>query len=259
MVQSAESSPSDPIENPVWTFGDFLLITLGFAGFLLVAAFVAFAIAMGAGRSPDSNLTVLLAVIAQTIAYLATLVMIRRAIRHRSTALHRYLTFLSALRWNPPRRPLLFAGLGVVLATFIILSDKFLPMPQHVPFEEAFKTLSTAYVTSLFGIFVAPLCEEIYFRGLMYPVLVRAFRSVGATLAVAISVTITAILFALLHGDQLGYAWAPLLIIFGVGVILAFVRAHTRSLAASWLVHVSYNTTLLVVIFVQTGAFRHLG
>src|SRR5436309_1389938 len=120
MVQSAERSPSDPIENPVWTFGDFLLITLGFAGFLLVAA----------------------------------------------------------------------------------------------------------YVTSLFGIFVAPLCEEIYFRGLMYPVLVRAFRRVGATLAVAISVTITAVLFALLHGDQLGYAWAPLLIIFGVGVILAFVRAH---------------------------------
>jgi membrane protease YdiL (CAAX protease family) len=77
-------------------------------------------------------------------------------------------------------------------------------------------------------------------------------------MAMALAVTLTALPFALIHGMQLEFSWAPLLVIFFVGVILTWVRAHSRSLAASWIVHVSYNTTLLAFMFVQTGGFRHL-
>jgi membrane protease YdiL (CAAX protease family) len=60
-----------------------------------------------------------------------------------------------------------------------------------------------------------------------------------------------------LHGAQLKYSWA-VLIIFLVGMALTAVRAYTKSVAASFLVHVGYNGTLSALLFVATDGFRHL-
>jgi uncharacterized protein len=48
------------------------------------------------------------------------------------------------------------------------------------------------------------------------------------------------------------------LIIFLVGIALTTVRAVTKSVAASFLVHVGYNGTLSTLLFVATDGFRHL-
>jgi hypothetical protein len=48
------------------------------------------------------------------------------------------------------------------------------------------------------------------------------------------------------------------LIIFLVGVALTTVRAITKSVAASFLLHVGYNGTLSLLMFVVTGGFHHL-
>jgi len=77
-------------------------------------------------------------------------------------------------------------------------------------------------------------------------------------LGIAMGVFLTALGFGLLHAMQLGFAWGPVLIIFLVGVVLTIVRAVSRSVAASFLVHVAYNFTLTVIAFVGTGGFRHL-
>jgi membrane protease YdiL (CAAX protease family) len=138
------------------------------------------------------------------------------------------------------------------------LVSRFLPIRTDLPIEQAIKGILSAYVTMFFGVLIAPLFEEVYFRGLMYPVLVRAFRSAGATLAVSVAVIITSAAFALVHGAQLGFSWPPLLVIFLVGLVLTLVRAHTRSLAATWLVHVSYNSTLFGLMLVQTRGFHRL-
>ena len=63
-----------------------------------------------------------------------------------------------------------------------------------------------------FGITLAPLLEELFFRGLLYPVLRRMFNLV-------IAVGLTAAAFAAIHGTQLRLAWAPILSIFIVGVV----------------------------------------
>ncbi|GAC1651981.1 MAG: hypothetical protein NVS9B15_12390 [Acidobacteriaceae bacterium] len=250
--------PGNPIENPAWTFGDFLLITLAFVAFLLIAVLLSVFAAVGLHRSGDAESILVLGVVAQTLAYAATMVVIRRAISHRTSALHRYLTLFAAIRWNAPKRRPEFIALGIALGLVFSSISRFLPIRTDLPIEQAIRGLLSAYVTMLFGVLIAPLFEEVYFRGLMYPVLVRSFRSAGATLAVSASVITTSAAFALVHGAQLGFSWAPLLVIFLVGLALTLVRAHTRSLAASWLVHVSYNTTLFGFMLVQTRGFHRL-
>jgi membrane protease YdiL (CAAX protease family) len=92
--------------------------------------------------------------------------------------------------------------------------------------------------------------EELFFRGLLYPVLARRY-GMGA------SILLTGAAFGLLHGAQLRFSWA-VLIIFLVGIALTAVRAKTKSVAASFLMHVGYNATLSMLFFVATGGFRHL-
>ena len=92
--------------------------------------------------------------------------------------------------------------------------------------------------------------EELFFRGFLYPVLARR-------LGVGSGILLTSAAFAILHGAQLKYSWA-VLIIFVVGLALTTVRAVTKSVAACFLLHVGYNGMLSLLMFVVTGGFRHL-
>jgi uncharacterized protein len=92
--------------------------------------------------------------------------------------------------------------------------------------------------------------EELFFRGFLYPVLARR-------LGLIVSVTITAFLFALIHEEQLAHAWAPMFLIFIVGVVFTLVRARMQSVAASFLMHVGYNFTLFAALFFSTGHFHN--
>ena len=73
---------------------------------------------------------------------------------------------------------------------------------------------------------------------------------------VTAAIVLTAFLFALLHEGQLARAWAPLLLLFGVGIILTVVRARRHSVAASWIIHMSYNATLFSMMILATHGFR---
>jgi uncharacterized protein len=76
--------------------------------------------------------------------------------------------------------------------------------------------------------------------------------------ALVFSASLTSIGFALLHSDQLGHSWAPLLVLFSVSVVLCLVRLRAHSLAASTLVHAAYNGAIFVLLFYGTEGFRHL-
>ena len=82
----------------------------------------------------------------------------------------------------------------------------------------------------------------------------RVLQNYSAPLALVA----TAACFALIHGEQLGHAWAPLLVIFIVGLVLTAVRARAQSVGASFIVHAFYNATLFVTIFIGTNGFRNL-
>ena len=68
----------------------------------------------------------------------------------------------------------------------------------------------------------------------------------------------TAAAFAAIHGTQLGYAWAPILSIFVVGVVFTVARARTNSVASSFLMHCGYNFALFTLLWLASDHYRHL-
>jgi uncharacterized protein len=185
-------------------------------------------------------------VFAQLLAYIAVFVLMYRMVEARTG------TFWQAIRWNWPDS----SWLGYVLSgamVFFALAGlaHFLPMPRNLPIDRFFENAREASIMSVFAVTIAPLMEELFFRGFLYPVLARRV-GMGA------SILMTSVAFGLLHGDQLRYSWAAVLIIFLVGVALTTVRALTKSVAASFLLHVGYNGTLSVLLFISTSGFRHL-
>jgi uncharacterized protein len=81
---------------------------------------------------------------------------------------------------------------------------------------------------------VAPIVEELLFRGVGYALLVR-FGRVAAILLVGL-------LFALTHGLVAGF---PVIAVFGTG--LAYLRARTDSIYPCILLHASFNAFGLAV------------
>jgi len=188
----------------------------------------------------------LVTVLAQTLAYVFVFgYMVAIVKKHGGS------NFWSAIRWNwPAASSLAFLGAGALLYVVLTAFSQALPIPKHLPIDQFFQTAGEAALMTMISVTVAPLMEELFFRGFLYPVLARR-------LGASAGVFLTALLFGLLHGAQLGYSWA-VLIIFLVGLALTIVRAVTGSVASSFLVHVGYNGTLSAILFFATGGFRHL-
>src|SRR5207244_12693471 len=74
---------------------------------------------------------------------------------------------------NRPRNWPAYVMGGVVLAFGLQAVAHFLPMPKELPIDRFFQTPAEAWILSLFGATFAPLIEELFFRGFLYPVLAR--------------------------------------------------------------------------------------
>lgn len=237
-------------ENPVWSGWDVLQI----AGLTLFTLFVLqFAIVLGARRFAyphESWVEVAqkpgLALLAELLTYVAVaLYMILLLEGKYHTA------FWKAIRWNWPRfGGFNFVGLGILMLGLDLLG-RFLPLPKETPFDQFFANPTDAYLTAAFAVTLGPLMEELFFRGFLYPVIARRMGAVWGIL-------LTALPFGLIHMVQYGYAWGAVLIIFLVGIVLTAVRARTKSVASSFLAHVGYNGTLMVLAALQTDGFRHM-
>lgn len=159
--------------------------------------------------------------------------------------------FLAAIHWNFPSKFSVFLVAGIVLSVALQALAHFLPIPKNLPMDQLFRSPMDAWVLGIFSVTLAPLMEELFFRAFLYPVLARR-------LGAAVSVILTALGFALLHGWQLLFSWGPVLVIFIVGLVLTIVRATRNSVASSLLIHIAYNGTISVLMFIATDGFRHL-
>jgi uncharacterized protein len=159
--------------------------------------------------------------------------------------------FWSAIHWNWPSNvgAYLFAGFALSLALQFLAH--FLPIPKDLPIDSYFRTPAEAWALGLLSMTLAPLMEELFFRGFLYPVLARG-------IGVPIAIFVTGLGFAAMHGDQLMFSWGPVLVIFLVGLVLTTVRAEKNSVAACVLMHFAYNGTITVAMFIGTDGFRHL-
>ncbi len=89
---------------------------------------------------------------------------------------------------------------------------------------------------------VAPICEEIVFRGYLYGVIKRFSCPIFAAV-------FSGIIFAVIHGSL--WSLAPLVV---VGIGLAFIYEKSGSLAASMLAHFAFNSISTAAMLLISNA-----
>lgn len=235
-------------ENPPWSGFDVVTV-VGIAVISLVILPLIVVVLAHALVFPKLSLSEIMQVpevvlVVQLLIYAVVFGLIFRLIRSHTGQ------FWAPLRWIWPASWAAFLILGALLYFALMGLGQLLPIPKHLPIDRFFQTSREAAMMSVLSVTFAPFMEELFFRGLLYPVLARRF-------GVAASIFLTGAAFGILHGAQLKYSWA-VLIIFIVGVVLTAVRAYTKSVAASFLVHAAYNGTLSALLFAATDGFRHL-
>lgn len=150
--------------------------------------------------------------------------------------------FWTSIKWrnqsSTRTQSYLFMG-GLLAITMGVLSS-FIPESQELPIGKLLSDAKTAILLGIMAVFVAPFVEEVIFRGFIYPVIEHRW---GQTMGV----TLTALMFASLHITQLWGSWIAVGGILFVGIVLSLVRAMTDSLFPSFLLHLSYNTTLCLL------------
>lgn len=188
--------------------------------------------------------------------------------------------FFEGLHWNAAAasrrfRPLV--GAACICFLLAMVDEALLPGPANAPIDKLFDNRAAAWLLFAFGVSFAPFFEESIFRGFLLPALCTAFDwsvekaagitalpldpeghpqwSLGAMIFASIT---TSIPFAYMHAEQTGYSLGPFVLLVAVSLVLCWARLATRSLAASVLVHASYNFLLFFLMLIGTGGFRHL-
>jgi membrane protease YdiL (CAAX protease family) len=187
-------------------------------------------------------------------------------------------SFLDGIQWswatarNQAGRLL---ALGLLVGMMMQVVARFITPPKTLPIDEFFLTPMDAWLITLFGTVLAPMFEEICFRGFLLPAFAiaydwlslprteqaRARWQATTTLspaALIFSAVLTSLIFALLHTSQVAHLWNALLVLFAISLLLTWVRLKTGSVAASALVHGAYNGFVFLMVMVQTGGYRHL-
>lgn len=233
------TGPGSATPRAVWGLLDVLPVVL----FLLFLAGLSM---MSVPEPPPHKTDVRAVLVVQSIFYLMLLLYIYSVVRLK----HR-LPFWRGLRWphaDAGAVPFLFSG--VLLAIFVQMLS--LPIRSKLPIERLFANQEAAWLLAAFGTLVAPLVEEVIFRGFI-------FGAVEVAWGPRTAVWITSLLFATIHVPQLRGGAAQVLAIFLVGLVLSWIRGRTGSLAPPYFVHLAYNATMFTLLFVATHGFREFG
>ena len=188
-------------------------------------------------------------------------------------------SFFAGIAWNGATA-LRFWGrlIGAAFVCFLLalFNPWLIPGPTDAPIDKIFRVPGAAWLLFGFGVTFAPFFEEITFRGFLLPAICTAYDWIGEKMqhtpspplgfdgqpqwsmrAMVVGSILTSLPFALMHGEQTGYSIGPFLLLVGVSLVLCWARS-ARSLAASVLVHASYNFMLFFLMLLGTGGFRHL-
>lgn len=140
------------------------------------------------------------------------------------------------------------AGLCSMMATSLVLRllQRFLALESHGPTNPSQINALEAIVggnlpficwSGLSACILAPITEELLFRGLLYGMLRSRFN-------IAVSVILSSLAFAGSHLDMGGF-----LQYFGLGVIFSLAYERTRCLLISVLMHSLWNTWVMVTMY----------
>ena len=157
------------------------------------------------------------------------------------------LPFLRTIHWFKNYRygKGFLISLGITLAISVSVIGSRFPSKEASPLEKLLSSNRAMFAFAILGVAVAPLLEEVVFRGFLFKVL----SDIGGTV---IAVMVTAISFGALHALQLWGNWIAVLLIFVVGFVLSFVRHRSNSLIPSFIIHTAYNSTFFGALILGT-------
>lgn len=135
------------------------------------------------------------------------------------------------LRWPPLGSVLLWTGLFIALLIATEAANRALGISPPAPWGDKYSA-PVKLLRVFTMIMLAPLAEELVFRGMLYRMMsTTAVGGLGA-------ITITAVLFALLHALYWeGRQWLPLLWILVDGIFYGVVVYYTGSVLLTIALH----------------------
>ena len=154
--------------------------------------------------------------------------------------------FWSSLGWRWPRfRTPSIIALGFVLAVSVAMLGGLLRTPEGpTPMEELLNDRASLLFVAIVSVTLGPMFEELAFRGLMQPLLIRS-------LGVAPGIFIAALGFGLLHVPEYGNHWQTGVLITLAGAGFGWMRQVSGSTLASTLMHSAYNLILFLGFFAE--------
>ena len=256
------SPPAAPTVAPdlqvPWGWGEILILAiLYFAGGILLAKFLVRGFGI-AGVSPTQlqksvSEQSFFAIVVELMLDGALLTYLAAQVR-----LYFGLPFWRTIGWRrletgATPRGLAYLGLlggGLLFSLVIQLTSSVFAPKTKLPIENFFQDRRSAILLMLMAVVVAPVIEETIFRGYLYPVVARSFGVKGGIL-------VTGTIFGLLHAAQLWGGWGQIGLLILVGIVFTAVRAATRTVVASYLLHVSYNSFIFLAFVVASHGFRN--
>lgn len=183
--------------------------------------------------------------VSSALIYTVTLVMVIGLPRliGRKIVSRQELGFTRSLSWlDMLMAPAGFVFYAILATVFIMLASKFLPwfnadQIQDTGFSQINQRFEyiLAFITL---VVIAPLAEEILFRGYL-------FSKLKKYVPIWLSIIIVSLVFGVLHG-----AWNLAFDTFALSVILCLLREFTGSLWASILLHMIKNGIAFFVLFI---------
>ena len=222
-------------ETPFWGFGEILVVmALTIVGTFIVGTFAAALLHAKAQIGYWS-------VAEQFCVYSLTFLALKLLFFRYQKPLFR------SLAWIPqPFSAAQLALSGIVLSLLVVVLQQFILRTPEIetPFEKLLADPASRIAIAIFGVTLAPIVEELLFRGFLQPVLVAAA-------GVFPGILLTSVLFGALHLAQNAGMWQSGFLITIVGFVLGVIRHVSGSTRASAITHVAYNSLPCAALILQ--------
>lgn len=239
-------APAAPPERvPFWGYSDLALLTglaipCMIAGWAIVKVFMWTFHLRAAVQAPES--------VASTLAGYSLLfgaLMLMFRVQYGRP-------FWSSLGWTKSRLPILWSVIfGLATAYLVSFAGKLLSAPQSQgPLVDMMKGPNALILLAIFGTTIAPLCEELLFRGFLQPLLIRSLGVIAGILTVAL-------VFGFLHYSEYGASWRSAVLVSLAGAAFGAVRHISGSTKAAAIMHATFNALSFISMFAQARNLTH--
>lgn len=241
---------------PVWVLGSFILAQL---------IVVVVQLALLQFGAPLANINqVVYTTLLSAITYALAMVIVvgvplgwlKKKTTRKSLGVHDWPSWMDILISVPAYVVYLILS-GVLLAIIMQIFPDFIDLnqSQQLPLSQSMLSTQLQYFLAfLTFVVLAPLAEELLFRGYLYGKLRK-------TAPVWLSVIIASLAFGVAHlwaGPDSLLQWAVMIDTFALSVVLCLLREHTGALWASVLLHAIKNGLAFYLVFVDPQTIEQL-